>query len=1044
MTSNDRGITTIEFDGTNYPRWKFKMEALMAARGVVDFVKDPVPTLAHNASAATTATFNTRKATACAMIITAMSDITMKYIEYLDAGDPKELWDALSSKYNDNSDANKSRLWRQFFQIKMDENQDVNDYIAEITNITSQLTALDETVAEGLQWAALSHGLTETYESIVTSIEAIGNLDHQVKVTRIRDFYERKRMITPQGSETAFRTTDFKKSRGTVGQSTNNNSPHNDVKGNFIFQQRNNNKSNFQGNKKLSKRIGNCNYCGKLGHWARECRGRLLDEKHGNTRNKKSMANVANQQDKQVDDVFSMVAHETVYYQSKGTKEKQQTTLSNPALTWLIDSGATSHMTSNPAFFQSIKPCSTIINVADNRTMTAAGIGTVIVMVQDPCRPKQINTLTLTNTLYVPNLGTNLLSVPAMVDKGATLTFNGNTCTVTNKGKAIIKGQRDGKSYTLSVLTVNPNDEAQARIAKGQTGNELELWHKRLGHINIKGLVDMRDNGVVDGLQFTDRLLNHICETCATGKHQRSRFPTGGGTRANRRLQLVHTDVVGPMNIASNGGSYYFITFICDYTRMTTVYTMKNKSQALDMFKRFLNEVALPEGLSVGTLRSDNGGEYTSRAFHDFCTEHGIKRQFTVPKTPEQNGVAERMNRTLVEMARCMMHGAGLSPSYWAEAVCTAAFTRNRCSTQSLNNITPYEMWTGRRPNLRQMRTFGCTAYAHIPKDERHKMDSKMVRCVFIGYDLQRKGYRLYIPERKRVMVSRDVIFDERYTPTILLPYNDDTMDDDQGDDAGDSSDNESTPEPSTQSISNERPQRARREPDRYVATSSTEDTRARNYMKALTNTTTESANIATVNEPTNYTEAMNSSEAEQWDQAMKLEHESLIHNNTWELQSLPQGRKTVGCKWVYKKKMKEDGSIERYKARLVAKGYSQTEGTDFFETYSPVARISSIRTILAIATQHDMDLQQMDVNTAFLNGNLEEEIYMDQPEGYNDGSGRVCRLIKGIYGLKQASRTWNDSINTYLLDAGFMRSIADPCIYILRTDDGVMLLALC
>jgi hypothetical protein len=170
----------------------------------------------------------------------------------------------------------------------------------------------------------------------------------------------------------------------------------------------------------------------------------------------------------------------------------------------------------------------------------------------------------------------------------------------------------------------------------------------------------------------------------------------------------------------------------------------------------------------------------------------------------------------------------------------------------------------------------------------------------------------------------------------------------------------------------------------------------------------------------------------------------SLEKHKTWDLVDLPVNRKAIGCRWVFKRKIKPDGSIERYKARLVAKGYSQVKGIDFEETYAPVAQMKSIRTIIAIATELDLELQQMDVKTAFLNGDLEEEIYMLQPEGFAvpGMENKVCKLKKSLYGLKQAPRAWNHKLDTFLRENGFNQSQEDTAIYIKGNGVGIFIIA--
>ena len=197
--------------------------------------------------------------------------------------------------------------------------------------------------------------------------------------------------------------------------------------------------------------------------------------------------------------------------------------------------------------------------------------------------------------------------------------------------------------------------------------------------------------------------------------------------------------------------------------------------------------------------------------------------------------------------------------------------------------------------------------------------------------------------------------------------------------------------------------------------------------------------------EPQTYKETVNCPEGPLWKEAIKSEVDSILQNHTWELVDLPPGSKPLGYKWIFKRKMKADGSIDKYKARLVIKGYRQKEGLDYFDTYSPVSRITSIRMIIAIAALRNLEIHQMDVKTAFLNGDLDEEIYMEQPEGFStpEKEGKVCRLVRSLYGLKQAPKQWHEKFDNVVLSSGFKINECDKCVYVKDTIEGYVILCL-
>ncbi len=273
------------------------------------------------------------------------------------------------------------------------------------------------------------------------------------------------------------------------------------------------------------------------------------------------------------------------------------------------------------------------------------------------------------------------------------------------------------------------------------------VWHKRYGHLGVQSLKKLAVDGLVNGFSYDYSKQTSFCDSCTEGKHHRTPFPVRESSRAKEPLSLVHTDVCGKLP-RSLGGTEYFVTFIDDCTRFVWVYFLKNKS---DVFEKFLVWKAMVEklsGLKLKVLRSDNGGEYTSGQFSDYLKAEGVVHQYTVPKTPEQNGVAERQNRTLIEMTRSTLAGSNLPQHLWAETLSTATYLRNRSPTKVVIGRTPYE---GEKPDVSHLRVFGCVSYAHVPKDERKKLDVVTKRCVLVGYGSEVKGYHLFDPTRNKI-----------------------------------------------------------------------------------------------------------------------------------------------------------------------------------------------------------------------------------------------------------------------------------------------------
>ena len=697
---------------------------------------------------------------------------------------------------------------------------------------------------------------------------------------------------------------------------------------------------------------------------------------------------------------------------------------------WLVDSGASSHMTSQKEFLVSYREFETPekVGLGDGRIVEAVGIGNIHLNML--FRVSNSKRAVMYNVLYVPKLACNLFSVRAAAAKGNVVKFGRSRCWIRDRtGKLYGMGSLIDKLYQLDC---EPAVGERASAACEQR-KDADLWHQRLGHLNGQQLDEIVRKELATGIKFPKTTRLSFCEGCVEGKMHRKPFKSRRDSHSIRKLQLVHSDVCGPMQAESIGGQKYFVTFIDDFSRCCAVYFLKQKSEVFEKFKEF-EAIATNEcGQSIATLRTDNGGEYLSREFQAYLKSKGIRHELTIAHTPEQNGVAERMNRTLVESARAMIAHAGLSNNYWAEAVATAAYLRNRTTTSALKEEkTPYEKWYERKPDISHLKVFGCVAYAHIPDSERRKLDKKAEKLRFVGYCKNSKGYRLLDVETRKIKKRRDVTFNE--TNFDLGKTETNTVKQLMVDAEQETSGLEEEPprgEPQQQEP--RRSERQRRPPDRY-GFSEYADTAVVDHL---------AYNACQIMEPKTIEEALASEHSKGWKAAADSEYKSLMENETWELVELPKDRETIGCKWVFKVKHTSEGKVERFKGRLVAKGYAQKYGIDYDETFSPVVRFSSIRSLLAFAVQNNMLIHQMDVVTAFLNGELDEEIYMQQPTGYviPGKEHLVCKLKKSLYGLKQSPRCWNKAFRDYMEVIGFSQSAADPCVFI-RIKDTMTIVA--
>jgi hypothetical protein len=320
------------------------------------------------------------------------------------------------------------------------------------------------------------------------------------------------------------------------------------------------------------------------------------------------------------------------------------------------------------------------------------------------------------------------------------------------KSVPILQGQKTNTVYVLNA------ESAYVEKTKGK--QTVEFWHQRLGHVGFDKLGRIIEKGLVHGLPKADVKIDMVCSGCQFGKAAQLPF-TSSDHRSNSPLELVHSDVFGPIKQSSMSGMKYMVTFIDDFSRFVWLYFMKEKTEVFSKFKIFEIEAETITKSKVGCLRSDNGGEYIATDFDDYLKQKRIRRQFTCPNTPQQNGVSERKNRHLGEVTRSLIHDKNMPGRFWAEAMYTAGYLINRIPAQGLEYVSPYEKITGTKPDVSYLKVFGCVCYVFVPGHLRHKMEKKAIRCVFVGYDKERKGWRCCNPNTGKIYVSRNVIFDE-------------------------------------------------------------------------------------------------------------------------------------------------------------------------------------------------------------------------------------------------------------------------------------------
>ena len=909
-----------------------------------------------------------------------------------------KLWRALEEKFLKKSGQNKLLMKKRLFRFDYQPGTTMNEHITMFNQLVADLLNLDVNFEDEDLALMLLSSLPDEFEHLETTLlhgKENVSLDAVCSALYSRELRKQDKMkkkVAAADEALVARGRQQSQSKGRRGRS------------------------------KSKSRVAKdeCAFCREKGHWKKDC-PKLK---------KKGKA----PQDVNVAECKSDAESDFSLAVSPLTSHPDE---------WILDSACTYHMSPmREWFFEFEELDGGVVYMGNDNPCKTVGIGSIKLRNHDG------STRILKDVRYVPNLKRNLISLGLLESKGLEVKMRDGILKVTSGALVMLKGVRKNNLYYYQGSTVVGTAAAATSSSSKKDAEATKLWHMRLGHAGEKSLQNLAKQGLLKGTKVCKL---EFCEHCVLGKQRKVKFGTGIHNTKGI-LDYVHSDVWGPAKTPSLGGRYYFVTFIDDFFRRVWVFTMKSKDEVLGIFLKWKAQVENQTGRKIKILRTDNGGEYKSDPFQKICQECGIVRHFTVRKTPQQNGVSERMNKTLVEKVRCMLSNAGLGRKFWAEAVTYAQHLVNRLPSSAIGGKTPLEVWSGKpATDYDSLRIFGSTAYYHVNES---KLDPRAKKALFMGFSAGVKGYRLWCLEAKKTIISRDVTFDEsamlnkvtqdgtsgtpqqvectpkqvEFEQIMVSPANSTISDSPMTEEESDEEE-VSTQEPQQQqeSIAVNRARREIHKPARFVD------------MVAYA--------LPVVDDvPSTFSEAVRSTENDRWKDAMEEEMQSLQKNKTWKLTQLPKGKKAVECKWIFAKKEEfPDKNDVRYKARLVAKGYAQKEGVDYNEVFSPVVKHSSIRILLALVAQLNLELAQLDVKTAFLHGDLKEEIYMSQPDGFKVAGKEnwVCKLSKSLYGLKQSPRQWYKRFDQFMMGQKYTRSKYDHCVYLrkLRDDSYIYLL---
>ncbi|GJU18206.1 retrovirus-related pol polyprotein from transposon TNT 1-94 [Tanacetum coccineum] len=368
--------------------------------------------------------------------------------------------------------------------------------------------------------------------------------------------------------------------------------------------------------------------------------------------------------------------------------------------------------------------------------------------------------ITINRVYYVEGLNHNLFSVGQFCDADLEVAFRKSTCFVRDlQGNDLLTGNRGSDLYTIS-LQETTSSTPICLMAKASP-TQAWLWHRRLSHLNFDYINLLSKKDVVIGLPKLKYVKDQLCSSCEVSKAKRSSFKTKAVPSSKGRLNLLHMDLCGPMRVASINGKKYILVIVDDYSRYTWTLFLRSKDETPEVLKDFLTMIQRNLQAPVISVRTDRGTEFLNKTLHAFFKEEGIEHQTSTPRTPEQNGVVERRNRTLVEAARTMLSASKLPLFFWAEAIATACYTQNRSIIIPTHEKTAYHIINDRKPSIKHLHIFCCTCYLTRDGENLDKMKEKGDPCILVGYSTQSKGYRVYNKRTRLIVESIHLRFDE-------------------------------------------------------------------------------------------------------------------------------------------------------------------------------------------------------------------------------------------------------------------------------------------
>jgi transposase InsO family protein len=1011
---------SVRLDGDNYPLWAFQVKVYLRTHELLAVVDGSAARPRTDDAAWVKQDGNAQLA--------IMSTLTVALSEKIMACDSAAaMWSRLAALYSTKSEVDVSSLLTKFYTLKYVPGDKMVDHVSRVEALVKQLQDAGHEQKPQAVMTQILRSLPPEYDAVNISWDNMDQDKQTVEAltSRLRKMEsllaDRARpadIAQESGSELLYLGA---RGGGGGNRTQGRGAPRRGGQGH-----KRQPAGRQGGGKSQAERSGasattmQCYRSDKIGHGHRDCPTRASG---GASRGGYQQAAVAQRAAVASDpaNVFGLHIAEA------DTAQVASSWLPDERTGWISDSGASSHITSRRDWFSRYREFAVDervkISLGNNQVVHALGTGDVPV---EALLDGEWRARIFTDVWYVPTVPKNLFSVPKACLDGARVSFERPLSTVSSKltGEVICQGIMGGGNL-FRLLVRQP--QLQACLASA-VEDERRI-HLRFGHIGISTIRATMKAGKVLGLPKTCSNEDWFCESCQLAKQTRASFSLSA-SRAREPGEFLHFDTVGPMQTASVGGALYVLHAVDDNTGRDWVRFMATKDEAPSKLEDIIIE-AEAESRKVRRVRSDNALEYVGKPMRVMLKRRSVYHEFSSPRCPEQNGRSERPHRTLFEQARAIMLQVGLPANMWPEAVVAASDLRNHMGSKRLGWCSPLDVYSGTPHDVSRFRELGATAYVYADKPD-GKFGARAEKMVLLR-SAGSKGYVCWQRGTRRVITTPNVrIVESDLAPcTRGMPQDEDDTVFDESSPGGDEPVAVATTSSETQRTKrayNKRPAEPTERITRSQATSITAEEQAESQDACHDDACVEyHACVSLVEQdPRSHREAMGLPNSAEWRIAEGSEIKSLTENEVFELVDRPAGVRPVKGTWLHK--TKSDG---RKKARWVAKGYSQVPGRDFGETYAPVATMASIRVALSVGASSNFEFGTFDVSTAFLYGELEHEIYCEQPEGWEDGSNRVWRLRRSLYGLKQSPRQWNAKFGSVLRKFGLEPTTADPCVFV-------------